>query len=296
MSKLKAAFVAILIITPMMVFAGEEQGDRDWQGGRGMMRWFVEQMPEDVRAVLQKRKEGKELTAAEEKKFDAFRKIMLDRMREMRERRGNADRGFGRDRRQRGPQTPLFRAKLNPTDAALQTIAEIRIKAQQFDKALEALERMAKSPEEAAQDAAHFNIATLCRRSLGDTDRAIQEYRKVTGDLAPRAWKEIREVCEEMGEYEQGIALLEEILKATEDKADKIKLLHLIAEGWGTHQQPDKSAAALERITKLVPYPEAMKMKDMYVPGEREVRAMSREEQRELRERLDYIYLPFEDD
>jgi len=262
------------------------RGDRNARRGGGMRERMLRNVPAEMRELIQKRRDGKELTKEETAKLDEFRQQMRERFRQARGARGAA---------QRGPTNPLVREKLNPADTALQTMAEVMLKAQQFEKAIKALERMTKSPDAKVQASAHFNIATIYRRHLGDTDKAIAEYRKVEGPLALRAWNEIVSLADEMGEIEKGVAILEEILSATMDKVDKLKLLHIIAKAWGTHEQPDKAVEALERIVKLLPYDEAAKMTDLFFPTQAEVRKLSNTERIELQERLQFLYRPYDD-
>ncbi len=289
-----SAVVAVVLMC-LPVFAGEreraggEQGGRRGRGARrgaGMRGRMMQDMPAEMRELFQKQRDGKELTVDEQKKFDEFRQQMRERFQQARGARGAA---------QRGPTNPLVREKLNPADTAIQTMAEVSLKAQQFEQAIKALERMTKSPDANVQASAHFNIATIYRRHLGDTDKAIAEYRKVEGPLALRAWNEIVSLADEMGEYEKGVAILEEILSATQDKVEKLKLLHIIAKAWGTHEQPDKAVEALERIVKLLPYDEATKMTDLFFPSQTEFRKLSASERIELQERLEFLYRPYDD-
>jgi tetratricopeptide (TPR) repeat protein len=271
----------VVVLAAGLLWAGEGGPPRGDRGGRRMGP-MADMIPEDVRALFDKTRRGEDLTQEERAQLDQFRAGMRERFQGMFGGPGNG----GTPTRTR---SPLVREKLNPVDAALHTIAEVQLKAQQYEEAVAALERILKSPDAAAVSAAHFNMATIYRRNLGQVDKAIAEYRKVQGPLAFRAWGEILATYEEVGGFDKAMATLEEILAGVQDKAVKVKLLNLIARAWDTHGQPAKSAAALERVVNLLPYPEAGGMKDLFAPSDTEWEKLP------SAERPQFNYRPFDE-
>ena len=143
-----------------------------------------------IRDVLQKRDRGEPLTKEEE---------ML-----LRNAAGARWRMKKGDPIDRGPDE-LVRGSMNVIDAAHLAIAEIEFGRGHHQQALAELQKIvAKSPDPDAVATTHFNLAVIYRRHLKDPRKAVEEYRKVTGELKERALREVEATLEEARNAEEG--------------------------------------------------------------------------------------------
>jgi tetratricopeptide (TPR) repeat protein len=158
-------------------------------------------------------------------------------------------------------------APLNPRDAAHFDVARVLCKVEKFDEAIKELEKVvAGSPDKAAVSAAHFSIANLYRRHLGNADKAIEHYSKVEGDLQQRAFRAMMETFEELGEIERAGQFLEKRILLTEDKPCKVRLLNQLAQLYMRNEENEKAIDVLRRIPETITYEEAEKMEKIGPP------------------------------
>ena len=169
--------------------------------------------------------------------------------------------------------------RLNDVDRAHYRIAEIHTRKQRYEQAVEELVKVVEnSPDPFAVSLSHLNIATFYRRHLGDPDRAIIEYARVTGELRDRAQTEMVGTHAELGEFDKAAALLEQFIEQTDDPARKIELLNNVADLYLQAEQEDKAIAALQRIIDTLSYEQAQELREAREgPGDGPPEAMRRD-------------------
>ncbi|MBM4048320.1 MAG: tetratricopeptide repeat protein [Planctomycetes bacterium] len=164
------------------------------------------------------------------------------------------------DRTEKEP--PIFRPdRLNPIDDAQFAMAEIHMEREAYDRALTALERVAeKSPDKLAVSAAYLNIGEIYRRHIRDAQKAVDAFRKVTGELSKEALKRIVQTYEDAGDAAGMAKALDEMLAQTGDKRQKADILRRIAETQRRAGDHDGALATLQRIAETVTYEDIAEM------------------------------------
>jgi len=222
-----------------------------------------------VMRAFRKQRAGEELTKEEQDALDRVR-----RGRRMRGDRGDdrADApgrvraaGLAAPAREKAGINALQRLKhddrLNVIDDAYYRIAEIHIYKKEYPKAVEALQQLLKtSPDKLAISLTHLNLAELYRKELDDKKQAIAEYQKVTGEYAIDAQKRLAGLFEELDQVDEAVNQFEAIIRATQDKMQKVSALRELAELLFRSEREDEAVAVLQRLTKAVTYDEAREL------------------------------------
>jgi len=247
----------------LRAFARERMG-AEMPGMGNLREQFRNDTPPDVRAILDKREQGNELTAEEQEKL---RDYTRNRMNEVRER---VQRGWGAQilplQTANTPNEPPP-VSANLRDAAFFRVADILQRQARYQEAVEVLAGVAaESPQPEVRGAAHLMIARICRKNLLLTDKAAEEFLAVRGPLAPAAFRELAEMYEQAGEAEKGITALRNAAAKAEEKPVKALLLKAVADACERAGQLENAVQALNEIAALVTYDEAMQMKDLFAP------------------------------
>jgi tetratricopeptide (TPR) repeat protein len=265
-----AVLIACFVLPAQMVFAadgGEKKepvvrerggdGDRRDRGGRDRRgRW--EEMRKRfaaTRAAAEKQRKGEPLNEEEKK--------IVERVNRFRRDAGVDGARGGRAGQTRATGVSTLRrlksdVRLNVIDDAYCRIAEVHVSQKSFDKAIEALQRMAKkSPDKLAVSLAHLNMAELYRKEMDKKKLAITEYKAVTGEYTLEAQRRLATLFEEMKEIDQAVATFEELVKASPDKMQKVLALRELADLLYRNQRADEAVAVLQSLTEVVNYKEA---------------------------------------
>lgn len=151
--------------------------------------------------------------------------------------------------------------RLNVIDAAYYQIAEIHLAKKQYEKAVSSLEQLLKSsPDARALSLTHLNLATIYRKQLNNTDKAVAEYKKVTGEYAAEAQEQLTAMLEELDQVDRAVAELEDIAKNSTDSMQKVLALRRLSEVLLRNGREDEAIDALQRIVKAVTYDDAQKI------------------------------------
>lgn len=158
---------------------------------------------------------------------------------------------------------PLFRPpeRLNLLDEAQFAMAEIHVEREAYDRAVTALEGITeKSPDKFAVSAAYLNIGEIYRRHIRDAQKAVEAFRKVTGELSKEALRCIVQTYEEAGDAAGMAKALDEMLAQTEDKRQKVNILRRIAESQRRAGDHDGALSTLRRLTGTITYDDVAEM------------------------------------
>ena len=168
------------------------------------------------------------------------------------------DRGrrAGRRRRYTRPQNPFQDlGTLELAEQALFAMAQILYEKEDYQATVEELARVAaESPDDHARSGAHLVAGHIYREKLGDTTKAIEQYKQVTGDRAPRALKAMVKCYEEIGRPDSAAAALEERLLQAATALEKAMILNEIANVYRRANDPDKAIDTLRRIPQTITY------------------------------------------
>ena len=224
--------------------------------------------------AFRKQRAGEKLTEEEQAALDRVRRRRedgnRDRDRDRDRERGNAgDRNPFAEHAAPGQAKPTIEAlkrlkhddRLNVIDRAHYQIAEIHISQKEYDKAVEALQRLVKkSPDKLAISLTHLNLAEVYRKELSDKDQAVAQYKRVTGEYALEAQKRLASLFEELDQVDQAVATFEGIIKVTPDKVQKVLALRELAELLFRNNRAEEAVVALQQLTSAVTYVEAQRI------------------------------------
>ena len=182
MNRFSISFAALLLIGGSWLSAepGPEAKKDGDAGGDIRAEWqaAIQELQakgfdkEKMRALMDKVKNGEQLTAQEEEAAGKLRKLREKMAARFAGRGGMAQ---ARMPSRRGAQ--FIKVKMNPLDAAYQDLAQAYYSAQKHVEAVDALKiMMEKSPDEETRNAAHFNAATIYRHGLNYYSHAAEEY------------------------------------------------------------------------------------------------------------------------
>ncbi len=161
------------------------------------------------------------------------------------------------------PRKPvdILEVDLNIRDEAHFKIARILCETDNYQDAVAELGKVIeKSPDKHAVSAAHFSIANLCRRHIGNTDKAIEHYAKVEGDLKDDAISALIDTFEELDEIDRAVEYLNGLIDKAEEKETKVHLLNRLARLYRGNGDDEQAIATLRRIPEIVSYEEAEKI------------------------------------
>ena len=172
--------------------------------------------------------------------------------------------------RMEGPISSPFEA--NAVDQARFQIASLLVDEKKYEDAIGELLRTAEeSPDQTASAAAHFSIGNIFRQCLKDNDKAIEQYREVKGRLAELATQYIVDTYQEAGKPEEAIKTLDQLLAATQEPGQKVRLLNMTADVYRRSGKPDKAVETLRKITESLSYDDAEAMRRGWMQEEAEL-------------------------
>ena len=184
---------------------------------------------------------------------------------------GPGDQSFGL--RTEGPIFSPFEA--NAVDQARFQIASLLVDQKKYEDAIGELLRTAEeSPDQTASAAAHLSIGNIFRQCIKDTDKAVEQYREVKGRLAELATKLIVDTYQEAGKPEEAIKTLDQLLAATQEPGQKVRLLNMTADVYRRSGQPDKAVEILRKITESLTYDDAEAMRRGWMDEEAQLGRM----------------------
>jgi tetratricopeptide (TPR) repeat protein len=184
---------------------------------------------------------------------------------------GPGDQSFGL--RTDGPIFSPFEA--NAVDQARFQIASLLVDQKKYEDAIGELLRTAEeSPDQTASGAAHLSIGNIFRHGLKDTDKAVEQYREVKGRLAELATRLIVDTYQEAGKPEEAIKTLDQLLTATQEPGQKIRLLNMTADVYRRSGKPEKAVETLRKITESLSYDDAEAMRRGWMEEEAQLGRM----------------------
>ena len=155
-------------------------------------------------------------------------------------------------------RTLRYDPRLNVVDAAHYQIAEIHIAKKQYEKAVVALEQLIKAPpSDLVVSLTHLNLAELYRKQIANPKRAIEEYKKVTGEFALDAQMRLAQMFEELDQIDEAVEQFEGIVKNSTDPVQKVLALRALAGLLERNGREDEAVAVLQRLIKSVSYDQA---------------------------------------
>jgi len=219
-----------------------------------------------VLKVWKKVRAGEELTEAERE--------LLERARKERERRRVQEKRVrpplpepGDGMMMPGVQKPganrrlRYDERLNFIDAAYFQVAELQVGKKEYQQAVAALEKLIeKSPDPFAKSLAHLNLAELYRKELGNSDKAVAEYKKVTGELALDAQQRLAQLFEELDKVDEAVEQFESLVKGSTDLIQKALAYRNLAELLARNGRSEEAIAVLQRLIQSLDYSDAAKI------------------------------------
>jgi len=276
------SFVAALVICGLPMSASapaqeRQEGGADGQavGQRGINDREVGERAERRKAlrklagIMDKIRAGEELTREEQKLWAKARKRRAEAARAAAERNrvmvqvGPGEVFANPMGKPDAPQNRRLRydPRLNVVDIAHYRIAEIRIARKQYEKAVVALEQLIKKPaSDLAVSLTHLNLAELYRRQIANPQKAIEEYKKVTGEFAREAQMRLAQMFEELDQVDEAVEQFEGIVKSSTDPVQKVLALRALAELLERNGREDEAIAVLQRLIQSVSYDQAARI------------------------------------
>jgi tetratricopeptide (TPR) repeat protein len=259
---------------------------------------------EAVRAY-QKQRKGEELTDEEKEVLERVR-VMRERFQRERERRAARDRErqvremqereqlerggpLGVAARNKGRDGDLLRDdRMTILDHTYYDIAAIHLARNRHEEAVGALSQLLKSsPDLRVIALTHLNLAEIYRRRLSNTDKAVEEYRKVTGPLAQEAQERMAAMFEELDRLDDAIRTFESIANTATDKTQKALALRQLARLLARNGREDEAVAALRKLTETIDHKEAEKITTAL--REEQERRIEREREKMERARMEMM-------
>lgn len=148
----------------------------------------------------------------------------------------------------------LFRAApMNAIVSAHYSVAEIYLRQGKHTACLKRLQQVldgAKGEEGETVWVTHLNMADICRKQVGDMQQALEHYKRVKGNWAAYARRQLLRTFEEMGQLDDAVALLKKEHKEADEKGAKLALMRSIAELYERNQEHEKAVEYYNRITR----------------------------------------------
>jgi tetratricopeptide (TPR) repeat protein len=219
-----------------------------------------------LREANRKQQAGEALNDEERAALERARQFQRNmRERVERQRREEAER---REQRVRelttGREGLVLDDRLNLLDAAYYRIAEIHLSRNQIEQAVTALEQLIrKSPDKNAVALTHLNLAELYRRRLNNKERAVAEYKRVTGVYAADALKRLATLFEEAKQIDEAVEQLDTLARDSKDGLQKLAARQELADLLMRNDRPDEAIATLQQLIGSVTYEEAVKATEM---------------------------------
>ena len=289
-----AVFVTCCLLAARSALAQEGREGREGEpavekGDERAERAELRKMARKATEILRRIRAGEDLTEEDKellKKYRKQRDVQRKKWARERDRQRPPRAEVDAMRRGPGPMAEPARAKalrhderLNVIDRAYYEIAEIHLAKKKYEDAVAALEQLIKkSPDKRAVSLTRLNLAELYRKQLADTKRAIEEYKKVTGEFALAAQTRLAQLFEELDQIDEAVEQFENIAKTATDKTQKVLALGQLAGLLARNGREDEAIAVLQRLIKSVSYEEAAKISKALLE-EKELR-----EQREQKE------------
>jgi len=158
--------------------------------------------------------------------------------------------------------------QLNAVDRALFSIAEILYQKGEYGNAISELQKVIEqTPDERSKSAAHLVSGHIYRFNLAQPEKAIEEYKQVTGDLKPVAVENMIDCYMEAGKTKEAVAILEGRLNEAQTPAEKAEILFRMA---GLYRQAGDLDSAIEtyrRVPTVITYEQAMKAQRARFPA-----------------------------
>ncbi len=220
----------------------------------------IERMRE-LRDLIRRARAGEELTAEQQGQVDAWR----ERMQRAREEAEEQRRQVVRQRELRAADALQQDAivRLNVRDQAYYRIAELQVSEEKYQEAVTTLQRLiADSEDETAVSLAHLQLGDLYRRHLANTDRAIEEYKKVTGEFIPTALARLVALYQELDRVDDAVAELEALAEATDDPLQRALALRHAAELLVQSDRNDEAIAIYQKLIHSLTHEQAESIRE----------------------------------
>jgi len=166
--------------------------------------------------------------------------------------------------RKAGEKAAAGGPQLNMIDDARISHARIMCETGKPEDAVKDLEAIVKqSPDEAAKAEAHLMLGNIYRDFFTDPQKAVAEYKQVTGARRREAINAIISMYKGKGYSAETLETLLKLVDETENKRDKVLMLRAIADlctSWG---EKEKAAEVLAKIPTIITYAEAEEMKTL---------------------------------
>ena len=145
----------------------------------------------------------------------------------------------------------LARVPGNALEDAGFSLAQLQVKAERGEKALETLQKLAASTKsDDVKSAATYNIGKVYWVVLSNKKSAAEAFTKVTGRFAHRARRDLLRMYQEGGQAGKAIEYLQAAVNATKNKGEKLALLQQLAQLCKQAGKTEDAIAAYRQITE----------------------------------------------
>jgi tetratricopeptide (TPR) repeat protein len=145
----------------------------------------------------------------------------------------------------------LVRVAANALEDASFSLAQLQVKAERGEKAVETLQKLATLSKNAdVKSAAQYNIGKVYWAVLNNKKSAAEAFVKVTGRFALRARRDLLRMYQEGGQTGKAVEYLQAAVKVTKNKGEKLALLRQLAELCKQAGKTEDAIAAYRQITE----------------------------------------------
>lgn len=146
--------------------------------------------------------------------------------------------------------THLRRCDMNAIESAHYSAAELHLQRNNPKGAIAVLQKLlAAKPRDEIKNLTYLNLAEVYRRRLHDTTNAAKHYQLVAGPRRHRARHYMLRMLVEGGKTKEAASAIEDFIKKSTQKGEKLALLHRLAALYKRHEMPDQALAVYGRIT-----------------------------------------------
>jgi hypothetical protein len=138
---------------------------------------------------------------------------------------------------------------MNAVESALYSAAELQLLRANPQGAVAALQKvLAAEPREELKNLTHLNLGEIYRRHARDAANATKQYLLVAGPDRHRARHYLLILLADAGKAADAAAIVEDLVKASKEKGEKLAILHSLAAFYKQCKMPDQALAVYERI------------------------------------------------
>lgn len=146
----------------------------------------------------------------------------------------------------------LLRPRLGLGQKARYALAEIHLRKRQYDRAVQRLRKAiaAETKPNEVVWVTRYNLARILRRRLKQSEKALEEYGKVQGNLRPLAQREAERMLREEMQFARLSQVLETRLAAAKDDGERFALMLKLGKLYQQTGEGEKGVRLLERVAE----------------------------------------------